>query len=252
MDRITKATTDGGADEGQPRENQLVASLPLPERRVLLEATTTVTLSVRTILFEPGGVVDAVYFPTDGVISLVTPVQAGAIVEVATIGNEGVVGVPLVQPLTGFAVRAITQVAGHGLRLDASVFSELVEQSRVFQSLIDRYTQALFGQIAQAAACNRLHSSEERLSRWLLMSRDRVGSDQFMITQEFLAQMLGARRSTVSVSAGILQRAGLIRYARGNVTIVDGAGLESVSCECYGVIKEELDRVARKPPGSKA
>jgi hypothetical protein len=186
------------------------------------------------------------------VISLVTPVQAGAIVEVATIGNEGVVGVPLVQPLTGFAVRAITQVAGHGLRLDASVFSELVEQSRVFQSLIDRYTQALFGQIAQAAACNRLHSSEERLSRWLLMSRDRVGSDQFMITQEFLAQMLGARRSTVSVSAGILQRAGLIRYARGNVTIVDGAGLESVSCECYGVIKEELDRVARKPPGSKA
>jgi CRP-like cAMP-binding protein len=196
--------------------------------------------------------VDAVYFPTDGVISLVTPVQTGAIVEVATIGNEGVVGVPLVQPLTGFAVRAITQVAGHGLRLEASRFTELVANSRTFQTLIERYTQALFGQIAQAAACNRLHSSEERLSRWLLMSRDRVESDDFMITQEFLAQMLGARRSTVSVSAGILQRAGLIRYARGHVTIVDRSGLEAVSCECYGVIKTELDRVSGTPPGPKA
>ena len=108
---------------------------------------------------------------------------------------------------------------------------------------MERYTQALFGQISQAAACNRLHSSEERLSRWLLMSHDRVGADEFMITQEFLGQMLGARRSTVSVSAGILQRAGLIRYVRGHVTIVDRAGLEAVSCECYAVIRHELDRV---------
>ena len=121
-------------------------------------------------------------------------------------------------------------------------------QSRVLQVLVDRYTQALFGQIAQAAACNRIHSSEERLSRWLLMSQDRVGSDEFMITQEFLAQMLGARRSTVSVSAGILQRAGLIRYTRGHVTIVDRAGLEAVSCECYAVIKAELDQVSGQPP----
>jgi hypothetical protein len=114
--------------------------------------------------------------------------------------------------------------------------------------LVDKYTQALFGQISQAAACNRLHSSEERLSRWLLMSHDRVGSDQFMITQEFLGQMLGARRSTVSVSAGILQRAGLIRYVRGHVTIVDRAGLEAVSCECYSVIRNELERVVDPSP----
>jgi hypothetical protein len=179
-------------------------------------------------------------------------VHTGAVVEVATIGNEGVVGVPLVQPLTGFAVRAITQVAGHGLRLEASIFTELVASSRPFQALIDRYTQALFGQIAQAAACNRLHSSEERLSRWLLMSRDRVEADEFMITQDFLAQMLGARRSTVSVSAGILQRAGLIRYSRGHVTIVDRVGLQAVSCECYAVINAELDRVSRNPQGPKA
>jgi CRP-like cAMP-binding protein len=236
------------ADGEAQRENRILAALPLPERRQVLDLATRVTLDVRTVLFEPGGVIDAVYFPTDGVISLVTPLQSGAIVEVATIGNEGIVGIPLVHPLTGFAVRAITQVAGHSLRLDAEVFAESVANSRAFQVLVDRYTQALFGQIAQAAACNRIHSSEERLSRWLLMSQDRVGSDQFTITQEFLAQMLGARRSTVSVSAGILQRAGLIRYSRGHVTIVDRAGLEAVSCECYAVIKAELDRVAPIPP----
>ena len=127
--------------------------------------------------------------------------------------------------------------------MDATSFLTWFERSSAFQALVDKYTQALFGQISQAAACNRLHSSEERLSRWLLMSHDRVGADQFMITQEFLGQMLGARRSTVSVSAGILQRAGLIRYVRGHVTIVDRAGLEAVSCECYSVIKTELERV---------
>jgi len=231
---------------GSQGVNRILGALPLADRAHLLEATSNITLDVRRVLFEPGSPVDAVYFPTDGVVSLVTPLHDGAIVEVATIGNEGIVGIPLV-PLGGLAVRAITQVAGHGLRLDAAVFLEWTERSHAFRALVERYTQALFGQIAQAAACNRLHSSEERLSRWLLMSQDRVGSDDFMITQEFLGQMLGARRSTVSVSAGILQRAGLIRYSRGHVTIVDREGLESVSCECYEVIKRELDGVARRP-----
>jgi CRP-like cAMP-binding protein len=248
MARIIRPDRD--VSGGPLRENRLVAVLPPSERQHLLDATTNVALSVRTVLFEPGEPVDAVYFPTDGVVSLVTPVQTGAIVEVATIGNEGVVGVPLVQPLSGFAVRAITQVAGHALRLEASMFAEMLAHSGPLQTLIDRYTQALFGQIAQAAACNRLHSSEERLSRWLLMSQDRVQSDQFEITQEFLAQMLAARRSTVSVSAGILQRAGLVRYSRGRVTIVDRQGLEAVSCECYGVIKTQLDQVSRQQPRS--
>jgi CRP-like cAMP-binding protein len=228
---------------GGPRgENRILTALPELERLRLKEAATGVTLDVRTVLFEPGGPIDSVYFPTDGVVSLVTPLHDGDIVEVATIGNEGIVGVPLV-PLGGLAVRAISQVAGHGLLLDAAMFLDWVERSRAFQTLVERYTQALFSQIAQAAACNRLHSSEERLSRWLLMSQDRVESDSFLITQEFLGQMLGARRSTVSVSAGILQRAGLIRYTRGHVTIVDREGLEAVSCECYAVIKAELDRV---------
>jgi CRP-like cAMP-binding protein len=238
-----------GASAG---ENRILTALPSEERQQLFGLVRNVNLPVKTVLFEPGASIDALYFPTDGVISLVTPLHDGAIVEVATIGNEGIVGVPLV-PLGGLAVRAISQVAGHSLRTDAGAFLTLFERSSAFQALVDKYTQALFGQISQAAACNRLHSSEERLSRWLLMSHDRIGSDQFMITQEFLGQMLGARRSTVSVSAGILQRAGLIRYVRGHVTIVDRAGLEAVSCECYTVIRSELERVVepesqRRPP----
>jgi CRP-like cAMP-binding protein len=229
-------------------ENRILAALPPLERQQLFEVVRNVTLPVKTVLFEPDTTVDAVHFPTDGVISLVTPLHDGAIVEVATIGNEGIVGVPLV-PFGGLAVRAISQVAGHCLRMEATVFLEWTGRSQTFQTLIESYTQALFGQISQAAACNRLHSSEERLSRWLLMSHDRVGSDEFMITQEFLGQMLAARRSTVSVSAGILQRAGLIRYVRGHVTIVDRYGLEAVACECYAVIKAELERVVQKPAG---
>jgi CRP-like cAMP-binding protein len=228
-------------------ENRILTALPASDRLRLLEVVRTVDLPVKTVLFEPGCPIDAVHFPTDGVISLVTPLHDGAIVEVATIGNEGIVGVPLV-PLGGLAVRAISQVAGHSLRMNANVFLEWLDRSPSFQKLVDSYTQALFGQISQAAACNRLHSSEERLSRWLLMSHDRVGADQFFITQEFLGQMLGARRSTVSVSAGILQRAGLIRYVRGHVTIVDRAGLKAVSCECYAVINAELDRVVHRGP----
>jgi|HubBroStandDraft_6_1064221.scaffolds.fasta_scaffold10689_2 CRP-like cAMP-binding protein len=227
--------------------NRILTALPASEREELFGLVRNVTLPVKTVLFEPGTPIQALYFPTDGVISLVTPLHDGAIVEVATIGNEGIVGVPVV-PLGGLAVRAISQVAGHSLRMDTTAFLTLFERSSAFQSLVDKYTQALFGQISQAAACNRLHSSEERLSRWLLMSHDRVGSDQFMITQEFLGQMLGARRSTVSVSAGILQRAGLIRYVRGHVTIVDRAGLEAVSCECYSVIRSELERVVGGEP----
>jgi CRP-like cAMP-binding protein len=228
-------------------ENKLLTSLPQSDREELFGLVRNVTLPVKTVLFEPGAAIDALYFPIDGVISLVTPLHDGAIVEVATIGNEGVVGVPVV-PLGGLAVRAISQVAGHSLRIEATAFLSLFNRSSAFQSLVERYTQALFGQISQAAACNRLHSSEERLSRWLLMSHDRVGANQFTITQEFLGQMLGARRSTVSVSAGILQRAGLIRYVRGHVTIVDRAGLEAVSCECYSVIRNELERVVSPGP----
>jgi CRP-like cAMP-binding protein len=194
------------------------------------------------VLFEPARPIDHVYFPVSGVISLVTPLEDGNIVEVATIGNEGIVGVPLVAG-GSLAVRAISQVGGRTLRMDAALFVAELERLSSFRRLVQRYIQALFGQISQAAACNRLHSNEERLSRWLLMSHDRVGTDSFPITHEFLGQMLGSRRATVTLSAGLLQAAGLIRYHRGRVTIVDREGLEGVACECYSIIKGALDRV---------
>ncbi len=225
-----------------PAGNHLLESLPPSERQTLMEHLRPAHLTVKTVLFDPGQTIEYVYFPIDGVISLVTPLADGNIVEVATIGNEGIVGVPLV-PGGSLAVRAISQVGGRTLRMEAAVFTKDLEQLPGFRKLVQKYIQALFGQISQAAACNRLHSNEERLSRWLLMSHDRVGMDAFPITHEFLGQMLGSRRATVTLSAGLLQSAGLIRYHRGRVTIVDRDGLESVSCECYGIIKAALDRV---------
>ena len=225
-----------------PAANHLLDALPDVEREALMEHLRPAHLTVKTVLFDPGQPIPFVHFPIDGVISLVTPLADGNIVEVATIGNEGIVGVPLV-PGGSLAVRAISQVGGRTLRIEASEFIRGLEHLPGFRGLVQKYVQALFGQISQAAACNRLHSNEERLSRWLLMSHDRVGTDTFPITHEFLGQMLGSRRATVTLSAGLLQSAGLIRYHRGRVTIVDREGLESVSCECYGIIKAALDRV---------
>jgi CRP-like cAMP-binding protein len=231
-----------GTAQTAPAGNHLLDSLPAPEREALMAHMRPAHLTVKTVLFDPGQVIGAVHFPIDGVISLVTPLADGNIVEVATIGNEGIVGVPLVAG-GSLAVRAISQVGGRTLRMDAGTFVAELERLTGFRRLVQRYIQALFGQISQAAACNRLHSNEERLSRWLLMSHDRVGMDAFPITHEFLGQMLGSRRATVTLSAGLLQAAGLIKYHRGRVTIVDREGLEGVSCECYGIIKAALDRV---------
>ncbi|MGB6771711.1 MAG: Crp/Fnr family transcriptional regulator [Candidatus Dormiibacterota bacterium] len=226
--------------------NRILDRLAAEDRAVLSAKLSPVFLRVKTVLFEPGEVVDAVYFPLDGVISLVTPLEDGAIVEVATIGNEGLVGVPSI-PGGALAVRAISQVAGRCLTMSVEAFRDAASASPAIDQLVQTYVLALFGQISQAAACNRLHTNEERLSRWLLMSHDRVGADKFIITQEFLAQMLGSRRATVTLSAGQLQKAGLIRYHRGHVEIIDRPGLENVSCECYRIIKSELDKVTGPP-----
>ncbi len=236
------------------RGNAILNALPAADRDRLIAEMTLIPLKIKTILFDAGEIITHVYFPTSGVISLVTPLEEGSIVEVATIGNEGIVGVPL-QPRGSLAVRAISQVAGSVLRMDAAMFLEESEHGPL-RDLVRNYTLALFGQISQAAACNRLHSSEERLSRWLLMSRDRVGRDDFRITHDFLGQMLGSRRATVSLSAGLLQAAGLIRYSRGRVVIRNRAGLEAASCECYGVIRRLFDTpppdAAAKPSGERA
>ncbi len=230
--------------------NRILRMLPDPVLERLQPAFELVRLEVADIIYEPGQQVENIHFPVDGVVSLVTPLKDGAIVEVATIGNEGIVGVPLGSGDAPATVRAISQVAGMSLKIQRSAFTTAVATHGPLAKLVERYEQALFSQIAQAAGCNRLHPNEERLSRWLLLSRDRVGRDEFGITQEFLAQMLGSRRATVTISAGILQRAGLIRYRRGHMTIVDRAGLEAASCECYQTIKDALDEVTDAPPDS--
>ena len=233
------------------RGNAILNALPPSDRERLLARITPTTLKIRHVLFEPGAVIRHVHFPLSGVISLVTPLADGNIVEVATIGNEGVVGVPLLWH-GSLAVRAISQVAGKVLRMEATAFLEETDAPGPLRDAVQNYTTALFGQISQAAACNRLHSNEERLSRWLLMSRDRVGRDEFAITHEFLGQMLGSRRATVTLSAGVLQAAGLIRYHRGQIVIKDRLGLEEVACECYGVIRSLFDPTAPPQGGGDA
>jgi CRP-like cAMP-binding protein len=225
--------------------NQLLDALPADEYQRLLPRLRAVFVEIKTVLFEAGAPVAHVDFPRNCVVSLVTPLHDGAVVEVATVGNEGIVGVPLVRG-GALTFRAVCSVAGWCDRMDAPTFLSEVERDGPFSALVADYMQALFGQISQAAACNRLHSNEERLSRWLLMSQDRVRTDEFAITHEYLAHMLGSRRPTVSRSAGILQAAGLIRYHRGRVTIVDRAALETTACECYAAIARKLDGVVQR------
>ena len=227
------------------RGNKVLDGLEDSVRDRVMAQVVPVYLKVKKILFEPGEVVRYVYFPISGVISLVTPLKSGNIVEVATIGNEGIVGVPL-QAHGSLAVRAISQVSGRTLQMEVQTFLEAFGADGPLRDRVLTYTAALFGQIAQSAACNRLHSTEERLSRWLLMSHDRAGQDEFGITHEFLGQMLGARRATVSTSAAILQAADLISYHRGRLTIRNRAGLQAVACECYGVIRDLYEQ----PPGA--
>jgi CRP-like cAMP-binding protein len=233
-------------DKARLQANHILAALPPEDQERLFPTLAAVRLPIKAVLFEPSQVIGAVHFPLNGVVSLVTPLQDGAIIEVATVGNEGIVGLPLV-PGGSLAVRAISQVPGYVARMDAAMFLAEVGRGGQLGLLVQRYAQALFGQIAQAAACNRMHSNEERLSRWLLMSHDRVGVDEFAITHEFLGQMLGSRRATVTLSAGVLQAAGLIRYQRGHLTILDRGGLEEVACECSAVIKRVLDQVVTRP-----
>jgi CRP-like cAMP-binding protein len=225
--------------------NRLLDALPSDEGRRLRSASSPVFLDVETVLFEPGEPIDFVDFPRNCVVSLVTAFEEGASVEVAVIGNEGIVGVPM-RSGGSLAFRAISSVAGWVDRMDATWFIGEVKADRHLQELVNDYVRALFGEIAQAAACNRLHSNEERLSRWLLMSQDRVGAEEFAVTHEVLGQILGSRRATVTLSAESLRAAGLISYARGRVSIIDRVGLENAACECYRAITLELDGVVRR------
>jgi CRP-like cAMP-binding protein len=219
----------------------LLTLLPRAMRDRLLPQFETVSLGIKDILYEPNAPIEYVYFPLNGVMSMVSILKGGAHIEVATTGNEGMLGLPVFLGRDSTPLQAFSQVPGESLRMKASAFKRHLKAEPALTTVLQRYTQAMMVQIAQGTACNRAHSIQQRCCRWLLMTHDRVFSDDFLLTQEFLGQMLGVRRATVSEVAGELQRAGLIQYSRGRVTITDRQGLERCACECYAIIRDEYD-----------
>lgn len=224
--------------------NSLLDALPRAEREALTGAARRLRLEQREVLWERPESVRAVYFPASGVISLLTVTLDGSSVEVATVGNEGMVGVTVFLGGRSRPIgRAISQIPGEALAIDADRFETEVAESSKLRELMLSYTHALLLHVAQGVACNRLHPVEQRCARWLLTTHDRVGTDELRLTQEFLAQMLGVRRATVTETVRILKRAGLISIRRGAIGIEDRAGLEEASCECYQVVRDEYDRL---------
>ena len=223
--------------------NQLLTLLPRAELEKISPDLERVELPFKQVLHEPGERIAYAYFVTSGVVSIVNEPDTGEIVECATIGPEGMAGFPLILGTSSMPSRAIVQIPGEALRMSTADFQRALDRSPRFRALLLRYMMALLNQIAQVTSCNRLHEVQERCARWLLQTHDRVLSDSFPLTQEFLSQMLGVHRPTVTVAAGILQKAGLIEYNRGSITIVDRKGLEAASCTCYRLIAAEYERL---------
>ncbi len=218
------------------------------ERERLLAATSPVALDAKQVLVGPGERIDTVYFPENAVVSVMRTVQGDTTVEVANIGNEGIVGVPVFLGVEHLGAHECYQVeiAGQARAMDAGAFLESAQRDPL-RGLVQRFIQALFVQVSQRLACAALHSIPSRCSRWLLLAHDRVGDREFPLTQESLAQMLGVRRASVTVAASALQDAGFIRYSRGRVAILDRPGLENAACDCYGIIRREFDRLLPLP-----
>jgi len=223
--------------------NRLLAKLPRHELEALSPDVESVKLDLKQVLHAPFEPIEHVFFVTHGVASMVNEPESGDIVEFATIGPEGMVGFPILLGAKSVPSRAIMQIPGDALRMKADDFEAVLARTPTLHNLLLRYAMALLNQIAQGVSCNRLHEVQERCARWLLQTHDRVDGDTFPMTHEFLAQMLGVHRPTVSVAAAMLQKAGLIDYARGRLTIINRDGLEAASCPCYGIIKEEYDRL---------
>jgi len=226
-----------------PFENHLLAALPSEEYRRLHPALQPVMFSLGQVLYEPGGRLDYVYFPTTAVVSLLYTMEDGSTAEMGLAGNDGVVGIALFLGGDTTPNRAVVQISGHAFRMRAKLLQEEFARGGALQRSLLRYTQALMTQISQTGVCNRLHSVEKRLCRWLLLSHDRVTSDELLMTQEFIANMLGGRRESVTVAAGVLQAAGLIHYSRGHIKILDRQGLEATACECYLIVRNEFHRL---------
>jgi CRP-like cAMP-binding protein len=232
-----------GRKAREPHANRLLGLLPNRDYERLRPHLQSTPLEYRQSLYRANEPIQFVYFIESGVGSLVNTMTNGQAAEVGTIGNEGIVGLPLLLADEVAPTSVYVQVPGAGLRMTATSFKNALSHSASMRTVMLRYAHAFFNQVAQSAACNRFHPIHERACRWLLMTHDRMQSDTFLLTQEFLAMMLGVQRTGVTAAAGVLQRAGLIRYSRGNVTIIDRPGLEHRSCECYGISKREFDRL---------
>lgn len=226
-----------------PVENRLLAALPGEEYERLRPSLEQVSFALGEVLYESGGQLDHVYFPTTAIISLLYMMEDGSSAEMGLAGNEGVVGIALFMGGGTMPNRAVVQSAGGAIRMKAKALQTEFALGSKFQQLLLRYTQALITQISQTAVCNRLHTVEQQLCRWLLLSHDRVRADELIMTQELIADMLGVRREGVTVAAGRLQDAGAISYVRGRIKILDRQKLEAIACECYKVVKDEFDRL---------
>jgi CRP-like cAMP-binding protein len=226
-----------------PRQNHLLDALPAEDHTRIAAHLELVPLKLGDILYEPGIKLRYVYFPTTAIVSLLYVMEDGASAEIAIVGNEGILGISLFMGGETTPSRAVVQSAGHGYRLRAQLLKDEFGRFGPFLRLLLRYTQALITQMAQTAVCNRHHSVDQQLCRWLLLSLDRLASSELSMTQELIANMLGVRREGVTEAAGKLQDAGLIRYRRGKITVVDRPRLEARSCECYQVVKTEFDRL---------
>ena len=224
-------------------KNRLLLAMEPKELGILSKHLLHVTLEKGALLYDPGDQIDTIYFPHDAVISLMTLMEGGEAIESATVGREGAVGLHAAVHPTRALSRAIIQVAGHCSRVPAKILAELWADLPTLRELSHRHSDALFGHAIQSVACNALHSVEARFCRWLLSCRDRIDSDRVALTQEFLADMLGVQRTTVTVVARTLQAAGLIRYRRGVVDILDRDSLEAIACECYGAVRKNYERL---------
>jgi len=224
-------------------ENAILARLSPADYERIWGASEVRRFGVRDVLYRPHEPIEHVYFPLTGVMSLVIPLNDSPPSEVGTIGNEGLLGTPVFLGGDRSPIMAFSQVSGDAVVMPVQSFREELRNGSSLYERVQRHTQAWFAQVAQGTACNNLHPVEQRMCRWLLMTQDRVGEDRFELTQDFLAQMLGVRRPSVTVVAGMLQRAGLITYGRGVVTITDRPALESASCECYAMVRDEYARL---------
>jgi CRP-like cAMP-binding protein len=227
----------------KPVENRLLALLPADEYERLRPNLRQVSFSLGEVVYEFGAQLDYVFFPTTSIVSLLYTMENGASAEMGLTGNDGVVGIALFMGGGTMPNRAVVQSAGGALKMKAKVMQDEFARGGRFQQLLLRYTQALITQISQTAVCNRLHSVEQQLCRWLLLSHDRLKTNELVMTQELIADMLGVRREGVTVAAGRLQDAGAISYVRGRIQILDRQELEATACECYRVVKDEFDRL---------